>query len=274
VGNEPIQQQSERSGRRVRRTATHRPASTDQHRRQLLADYNRTRSAKIRELLVSTYTPLARSIATRFQGRGVPMEDLHQVACIGLILAIDRYNSAQGASFETYLWPTIVGEIKRHFRDCAWHMKVPRRRQELAVAVRNAQEALTFQWGRSPTVTEVAAELQIAEESVLAAMELAHAYQLPSLEQRMFAPAEPGGAGDKEEESGGTDGNLDAFEMRHAVGQALARLDDRKRLIIRMRYFQQQTQRQVALQLGLSQMQISRLERQALRQLKEMFRVE
>lgn len=274
MGNEPLQQQSDRSGRRVRRTATHRPATSDQQRRQLLADYNRTRSAKVRELLVSTYTPLARSIATRFQGRGVPLEDLHQVACIGLILAIDRYNSDQGAAFETYLWPTIVGEIKRHFRDCAWHMKVPRRRQELAVAVRHVQEALTYQWGRTPSVAEVAAELQVPEDSVLAAMDLAHAYQPPSLEQRMLSTTGTGGTGDRDEESGGPDGDLDAFEMRHAVGQALARLDDRKRLIIRMRYFEQQTQRHVALQLGLSQMQVSRLERQALRQLKELFRTE
>jgi RNA polymerase sigma-B factor len=274
VGNDPIQQQSERSGRRMRRTASRRPASTDQQRRQLLADYNQTRSAKVRELLVSTYTPLARSIATKFQGRGVPLEDLHQVACIGLILAIDRYDSDQGAAFETFLWPTIVGEIKRHFRDCAWHMKVPRRRQEMAVAVRHVQEALTYQWGRSPTVTEIAAELQIAEDGVLAAMELSHAYQPPSLEQRFYPSTANGGAEERCDECGGTDGDLDAFEMRHAVAQALARLDDRKRSIIRMRYFEQQTQRHVALQLGLSQMQISRLERQALRQLKEMFRAE
>jgi RNA polymerase sigma-B factor len=237
----------------------------------MLADYTQTRSSKVRELLVSTYTPLARSIAMKFEGRGVPLEDLHQVAFIGLILAIDRYDLHQGAAFETYLWPTIVGEIKRHFRDCAWHIKVPRRRQELAAAIRHVEEALTCKWGRSPTVEEIAVALQVSEESVLSAMESSHAYQLPSLDQRSLLAT---GHEDGGEERGDLDDDLTAFETRHAVAQALARLDERKRLIIRLRYFEQQTQRQVALTIGLSQMQVSRLERQALCQLKEMFRTD
>src|SRR5262249_40893994 len=146
-------------GRRAKSSAC--LAVTQEHRLQLMAEYRRTGASRVRDELVSTYIPLARSIAARFQGRGVPLEDLYQVACIGLIMAIDRFDAEQGASFETYLWPTIVGEIKRHFRDCAWHVKVPRRRQELAAAIRQAEAALSLESGRSPSVAEIAGSLEV-----------------------------------------------------------------------------------------------------------------
>jgi RNA polymerase sigma-B factor len=255
-------------GRRANRGAC--LAVTQEHRRQLMAEYRRTGASRVRDELVSTYIPLARSIAARFQGRGVPLEDLYQVACIGLVMAIDRFDAEQGASFETYLWPTIVGEIKRHFRDCAWHVKVPRRRQELAAAIRQAEEALSLESGRSPSVAEIAGSLEVTEDEVLAAMELTHAYAPASLEQRA-ASSSPRDLGRPHREKGKPDRELDAVEMRHALQQALSRLDERKQQIVALRYFADQTQRQVAHFLGLSQMQVSRLERQALRQLKELF---
>lgn len=250
-----------------------RPAVNTEYRRRLLAEYRLTGRESVRDELVSTYIPLARSIAAKFQGRGVPLEDLHQVACIGLILAIDRFDGDQGATFETYVWPTIVGEIKRYFRDCAWHVKVPRRRQKLAAEIRGAEESLTRDSGRSPTVEEIARFLEVSEEEVLSAMEITHAYAPPSLDQGSHAPGE-GDENSTRRENGRPDRALDAVETRHALHQALARLDERKRRILALRYFGDLTQRQVAQDLGLSQMQVSRLERQALGQLKELFMIQ
>jgi RNA polymerase sigma-B factor len=238
-----------------------------------MAEFRRTGRESVRDELVSTYIPLARSIAAKFQGRGVPLEDLHQVACIGLILAIDRFDGDQGAAFETYVWPTIVGEIKRYFRDCAWHMKVPRRRQKLAADIRVAEESLSRHCGRCPTVEEIARFLEVTEDEVLAAMEITYAYAPPSLDQEGTAP----GHGDEPRsraENGRPDRALDAVETRHALLQALGHLDERKRRILALRYFGDLTQRQVAQDLGLSQMQVSRLERQALGQLKEFFMIQ
>jgi RNA polymerase sigma-B factor len=262
--------------RRLRRgpvSGPTRPAVKTEYRRQLLGEYRRTGARRVRDELVSTYIPLARSIAAKFQGRGVPLEDLHQVACIGLILAIDRFDGEQGAAFETYVWPTIVGEIKRYFRDCAWHVKVPRRRQKLAAEIRVAEESLSRDSGRCPTVEEIAHFLEVTEEEVLAAMEITHAYAPGSLDQS----GSPSGHGDESRsrgENGRPDRALDVVETRHALQQALSRLDERKRRILALRYFGDLTQRQVAQDLGLSQMQVSRLERQALNQLKELFMIQ
>jgi RNA polymerase sigma-B factor len=246
-----------------------RPAISTEYRRQLLAEYRRTGARRVRDELVSTYIPLARSIAAKFQGRGVPLEDLHQVACIGLILAIDRFDDDQGAAFETYVWPTIVGEIKRYFRDCAWHVKVPRRRQKLAADIRQAEESLSRHSGRCPTVEEIARFLEVTEDEVVAAMEISHAYAPSSLEHGSPRAGREDAADRREK--GKPDRALDVVEMRHALQQALSRLDERKRRILALRYFGDQTQRQVAHDLGMSQMQVSRLERQALHQLKELF---
>src|SRR5205823_3233779 len=153
-----------------------------------------------------------------------------------LVMAIDRFDADQGAAFETYLWPTIVGEIKRHFRDCAWHVKVPRRRQELAAAIRQAEAALSLQSGHSPTVAEIACVLEVAEDDVLAAMELTHAYAPASLEQRA-ASSSPRERSRSNLERGKPDRALDAVEMRHALQQALSLLDERKQQIVALRYF-------------------------------------
>jgi RNA polymerase sigma-B factor len=238
-----------------------------------LSEYRRTGARRVRDELVSTYIPLARSIAAKFQGRGVPLEDLHQVACIGLILAIDRFDGDQGAAFETYVWPTIVGEIKRYFRDCASHVKVPRRRQKLAAEIRVAEESLTRDSGRCPTVEEIARFLEVTEDEVLAAMEITHAYAPSSLDHPPRAPSD-GDSSRSRLENGRPDRALDVVETRHALQQALSRLDERKRRILALRYFGDLTQRQVAQDLGLSQMQVSRLERQALSQLKELFMIQ
>lgn len=274
MGDDTFPQYSCRPWRESRcepHSAAARPAVHTEYRRQLLAEYRRTGARRVRDELVSTYIPLARSIAARFQGRGVPLEDLHQVACIGLILAIDRFDGDQGATFETYVWPTIVGEIKRYFRDCAWHIKVPRRRQKLASEIRSAEESLSRDRGRCPTVEEIARFLEVTEDEVLAAMEITHAYAPSSLD---LSPAGPDDSSRARHEKGRPDRALDVIEIRHALQQALSRLDERKRRILALRYFGDLTQRQVAQDLGLSQMQVSRLERQALSQLKELFMIQ
>lgn len=270
MGDDTFPQYPRRAARGRPTAAPTPPEVNPEYRRQLLAEYRRTGSRRVRDELVSTYIPLARSIAAKFQGRGVPLEDLHQVACIGLILAIDRFDNDQGAAFETYVWPTIVGEIKRYFRDCAWHVKVPRRRQRLAAEIRQAEESLSRHSGRCPTVEEIARFLEVTEDEVVAAMEISHAYAPSSLEQGS-APAGHEDASRNGREKGNPDRALDAVETRHALQQVLSRLDERKRRILALRYFGDLTQRQVALDLGVSQMQVSRLERQALHQLKELF---
>jgi RNA polymerase sigma-B factor len=252
-----------------RPTRRENPAFTLEYRRRLFTEYQRTGASRVRDELVATYMPLARSIAIRFQGRGVPLEDLCQVACIGLIMAVDRYDTRQGAAFETYLWPTIVGEIKRYFRDCAWHVKVPRRRQQLAAEIRGAEERLAGETGRYPSLSEIAGALGIADEEVAAALEVNYAYAPTSLEERLSSAQNPDSLR-PHRERGKRDRNLDAVEMRMALVQALEQLDERKRTILGRRYFAGETQRQVASDLGLSQMQVSRLERQALRQLREL----
>jgi RNA polymerase sigma-B factor len=245
------------------------PVSTLEYRRQLLTKYQRTGDGRVRDELVATYMPLVRSIAARFQGRGVPMEDLIQVACIGLVVAIDRYDARQGVAFETYLWPTIVGEIKRYFRDCAWHVKVPRRRQKLAAEIREVEERLAGQTGRYPSLTEIARALGVADEEIAAALEVNYAYAPTSLEQRLSSAQNPESLRPNRER-GKRDRNLDAVELRTALLQALEHLEERKRQILGRRYLVGETQRQVAQDLGLSQMQVSRLERQALRQLRDL----
>jgi RNA polymerase sigma-B factor len=222
-----------------------------------LPDGESEKRAQLREVLVRANLPLVEHLARRFANRGEPLDDLTQVATIGLLKAIDRFSVERGVEFSTYATPTIVGEIKRHFRDRGWSIRVPRRLQEMRLSLANATAELTQELGRSPTVAELAAALQITQDSVLEGLESANAYATVSLDAQ-------DGHGDEESASmldtlGQIDAELGNVEYRASLRPLLAELDPRDRQILMLRFFHGYTQSQIASELGMSQMHVSRL---------------
>ncbi|MET8067767.1 SigB/SigF/SigG family RNA polymerase sigma factor, partial [Micromonospora sp. NPDC005313] len=211
------------------------------------------------------WLPLANHLAHRYGGRGEPSDDLAQTAAIGLIKAIDKFDPSRGVDFAGYAIPTIIGELKRHFRDRTWDIRVPRRLQELRLAISDANSTLLQTLGRSPTVADIAAHLKLTEEEVLEGLEGARAYNAVSL-------STPTGDGERATELGdllgGEDGEFELAEMRVALGPALATLDQREQKILTLRFYGNLTQSQIAEQIGVSQMHVSRLLARALTKLR------
>jgi RNA polymerase sigma-B factor len=212
---------------------------------------------------------LVRYLASRFANRGEPIEDLVQVGTIGLINAVDRFDPSRGNRFSTYAAPTIVGEIKRHFRDKAWNLKVPRRLQELNLAGSKAVDTLTQVLGRSPTIPEIARHLHATEEETIEAIELGNAYETVSLDSRMENQGESTPL-TLAEFIGGEDGALLGVEAFEDLRDAIQNLDERERTIISLRFFSDLSQTEVARRLKISQMHVSRLQQKALRKLKSL----
>jgi RNA polymerase sigma-B factor len=215
-----------------------------------------------RDQIVEQFMPLVRKIASRYAGRGEPMEDLVQVGSIGLVLAIERFDVERGVKFTTYAVPTIVGEIQRHFRDRAWAVHVPRRMKELSLKLARTIEAATGDLGRAPTIAELAADTGLEEEEVVEALETYHAYSTRSLSQ-------PLGLGDSDEGTvedlfGAPEEGYDEVEHAVLLESGLAALDDRERAIIELRFFEGLTQSEIAVRVGISQMHVSRLLRRSL----------
>src|SRR5579875_3591685 len=230
--------------------------STPRH--ELRADFVTfvdTRDPALRDKLVSSYLGLAEYLARRFANRGEPLDDLVQVASLGLVKAVDRFDPERGVEFSTYATHTIVGELKRHFRDKGWAIRAPRRMQELYLRLGKVVGTLSQQLGRSPTIAEVAAELRVSEEEVLEALEAGQAYRSTSLD----APA----AGDEGEtlgmRLGDEDASLGDVESRATLSPLLAQLPRREQLVLHMRFFEGLTQSEIAERLGISQMHVSRL---------------
>jgi len=230
---------------------------------RLLERYHRTGDLEARDELVVRFMPLARQLAARYRHGGEPLEDLVQVACVGLIKAVDRYDPERGNGFTRYAVPTMLGEIKRHFRDKAWSVHVPRATQELVLKVGEALGELPSKLGRSPTPRDVAAVTGAPVEDVLEAMEAATAYEAVSLD----APRP--GASDEEgwtlsdslsdEEQG-----YELVEIGETLRGTLEALPARERLILRLRFEEDLTQAEIAEQVGVSQMHVSRLLRRSL----------
>jgi RNA polymerase sigma-B factor len=212
-------------------------------------------AARLRGELVELHLPLAEYLARRFGNRGEPHEDLVQVATIGLIKAIDRFDLERGVAFSTYATPTIVGEIKRHFRDRGWTIRVPRRLQEIQAVINQAVSDLGQELGRSPTVAELATRVGMSEEEILEGLESANAYSPLSLD----APDPSGEVGAVIEQLGDYDDALDAVVDRETVKPLLDQLDARAKRILLLRFFRNMTQSQIAEELGISQMHVSRL---------------
>jgi RNA polymerase sigma-B factor len=222
--------------------------------RALLVEYHRTRDLEIRDQLVAANLRLALHLARRFANRGVSLDDLEQVASLGLLRAIDRFDPSRGLEFSTFATPTIMGELKRHFRDKGWSVRVPRRVQELHLLLNATVADLTHQLGRSPTIAELAMATRSSEEEVLEAMEAAQAYRSASIDGRTSSHPDAG-----EAQLGADDLGLFQAENRLLVDELLAHLAPREQLLLRLRFYDEMTQQQIAERLGVSQMHVSRL---------------
>jgi RNA polymerase sigma-B factor len=221
--------------------------------------------ARLRDELVEMHLPLVEYLARRFRNRGEPLDDLVQVATIGLIKSVDRFDLERGVEFSTYATPTIVGEIKRHFRDKGWAIRVPRRLQELKLSLTKATSELSQRLGRSPTVAELAGHLGMSEEEVLEGLESANAYSAVSLD------APDGGDDDSPavaDTLGVEDESLEGVEYRESLKPLLDQLPPREKRILLLRFFGNMTQSQIAADLGISQMHVSRLLARTLTQLR------
>jgi RNA polymerase sigma-B factor len=228
--------------------------------RELLRRLHEHGDVAARERLVQRHLPLVRSLARRYAGRGEALEDIEQVGAIGLLKAIDRFELGRDVSLATYATPTVVGEIKRHFRDKGWAIRVPRALQELNARMSSTIDRLTSRLGRSPSVAEIAGELKTTPEEVLEALEVGTAYTTLSLS------AGPTGEDESDplESLGEEDVEFERSEDRVSLAPALAHLPAREQEILRMRFEEGLPQTQIADRVGLSQMHISRLIRKAL----------
>ncbi len=234
--------------------------ATRQRSAELFADLDaaHTDAARrvARDALVHLHLPLVEHCARRFRNRGEPFEDLVQVGTIGLLKSVDRFDSERGVEFSTYATPTIIGEIKRYFRDKGWAIRVPRRLQELRMQIASATGELTQDLGRSPTPRELAETIGCSVEEIVEGLESSNAYSTLSLD-----------ASDDSDEGGapmlaalGTDDvNLEHVDIRESIKPLLDQLDAREKRILLLRYFKNMTQSQIAAEIGVSQMHVSRL---------------
>ena len=259
---------AERAAARAARRASSGKAAWDKDRtRELFRRFKQEGDAEARDQLIVNHINLVRFLASKFKNRGESLEDLVQVGTIGLIKAIDRFDPERGLEFTTYATPTIMGEIKRHFRDKGWSVRVPRRLQELSAKVNQASDELTNQLQRSPSVAEIAEHLGTSVDEVLEAMESSSAYS--------SVPLEGGGGGEEDETPSiidhyaTEDPDLAASDDRIVLEQAIADFSPREQEIIRMRFEQGLTQVEIAEREGISQVQVSRLLRRALRRLQD-----
>ncbi|HEY8480448.1 MAG TPA: SigB/SigF/SigG family RNA polymerase sigma factor [Spirillospora sp.] len=238
----------------------------------LLEEMNRLaeddpRRERLRARIVDLHAPLVRGVARRYAGRGEPIDDLQQVAYLGLVKAINRFDPGIGDRFVTYAYPVVTGEVKRHFRDRTWGVRVSRRIQELRPILQRTVQEFTREHGRSPTTREIAALMEISEEETVEVIVACDAYRPLSLE----APADGAHGGDTGtvgEHLGSDDPALDAFIEGHALGPLIDELPERERTILLLRFFGNKTQTQIAEQIGLSQMHVSRLLRATLDRLR------
>ncbi len=220
---------------------------------------------KLRDELVRGFLPVAQHIARRFSNRGEPLDDLVQVATLGLIKAIDRYSPERGSDFFSFAVPTISGEVRRHFRDLGWSMRVPRRLKDLHVSINGAVSELSQSLGRAPKPTEIADRLGVPVADVLEGLEASEAYRSSSLDEMLSSEQ---GSATVGELVGAADAELDRVDFRQALRPVLAELAERERTIVLLRFFGNMTQTQIADRVGISQMHVSRLLAQTLDRLR------
>ena len=260
-----VKSDAAREARRRMRAAS-REAWDRETTRELFRRVREEGDDDARQQLVLNHLNLVRFLAAKFKNRGEPLEDLIQVGTIGLIKAIDRFDTDRGLEFTTYATPTILGEIKRHFRDKGWSVRVPRRLQELSAKVNQASEELTNELSRSPSVAEVAERLGVSVDEVLEAMESSSAYS--------SVPLEGDGGGDEDSPSvidtfATEDAELAGADDRIDLEEAISSFSPREQEVLRLRFSDGLTQAQIAERLGVSQVQVSRLLRRTLQRMQE-----
>jgi RNA polymerase sigma-B factor len=228
--------------------------------------FERREESDVRDELVRRYLPLAETLARRYQYSGQPLDDLVQIASIGLIKSVDRFDTSRGVTFESYAIPTILGELKRYHRDLGWSVRMPRRLQEQALLLKDAFPVLAQELGRSPTVREIAQHTHMSEEEVLEAMDAQDAYATISIDAPLDDTGEAATLGDR------LTTDDDDFEVAEGWAEFiphLRKLPEREQRIIVLRFFHDRTQSQIADELGISQMHVSRLLAQTLRDLRD-----
>ncbi len=269
--NEAVQASAEeqKAARRAARRASRGTPAWDKDRtRKLFAQYKETNDPEVRDQLIMSHLNLVRFLASKFKNRGEPLDDLIQVGTIGLIKAIDRFEPDRGLEFTTYATPTIMGEIKRHFRDKGWSVRVPRRLQELSAKINQVTDDLTKELQRSPSIEEIAQRLETTVEEVLEAMESSSAYS--------SVPLEGGSSGADGDETPSIidqyvteDEDLAGSDDRIVLEEAIRDFSPREQEIIRMRFVEGLTQVEIAEKLDISQVQVSRLLRRTLKRIQE-----
>ena len=237
--------------------------TTDADERQLLRRWRDHADEQARSELVERTLPLARTLARRYANKGEALDDLEQVAALGLVKAIERFDLDREVRFTTYAVPTIAGEIKRHFRDRGWMVRVPREVQELSARLSITRERLTRELGRSPTVPELARAAGAGIEQVLEALGAADAYRALSLDEPLADGLGP------LDSLGSDDAGFERVEQRHLLRSGMTRLPAREREILHLRFYEGLTQREIAGRIGVSQMHVSRLIRRSIEALRE-----
>ena len=210
--------------------------------------------SELRERAIEAWLPLAYHLAYRYRGRGEPVDDLVQVAVVGLIESVDRFENGRGTGFTTYAIPSVLGELKRHFRDRCWSMRVPRRAQERWLSIRGVRDALAQELGRTPTAPDIASRLGVGADEVMEGLQAAGVYRPVSL-------SAPMNDGDREigDLLGACDYGFELTEFRMALRTALTEIGERERIILGLRFYEDLTQKQIAARFGISQMHVSRL---------------
>jgi len=234
----------------------------------LFTRWRRDRDPRARDQLTEQFLPLAKTLARRYRRSSEPFEDLVQVASLGLIKAIDRFDPSRGLAFSSFAVPTILGELKRYFRDSGWAVHVPRGAQERSRKIEDASRVLTGRTGRPPTVTELSQFLEVSQEEVLEGLEAAQAYATVSLDAPR--PADEDSGETYVDTIGGEDHRLAIADELVSTEMAISRLDTRDRRILYLRFVEDLTQTEIAARIGVSQMQVSRLLRRSLARLREL----
>jgi RNA polymerase sigma-B factor len=242
------------------------PSERAKEDRRLLRRYHRRGDVAARDELVARFLPLARQLARRYQRGNEPLDDLVQVASIGLVKAVDRFDPDRGTAFSSYAVPTILGELKRYFRDSGWAVHVPRGMQERVMTVNQAVSKLSRELGRSPTAAEISLETGMENEVVLEALEAAIAYDAVSLDTPRTSEEEDGDT--YADTVGVVDERFELVEYKSAIGPTMQALPTRDRLVLKLRFEEDLTQLEIAERIGVSQMHVSRLIRRALKRLR------
>jgi RNA polymerase sigma-B factor len=248
------------------------PGGGTREDRRLLIRYHEEGDASAREELVERFLPLARQLARRYQRQNEPLDDLMQVASMGLVKAIDRFDPKRGTAFSTYAVPTILGELKRYFRDSGWAVHVPRGMQERVMKLDQASQELHRKLGRSPSASELADELNLTSEEVLEAMEAASAYDAISLEEQRGSDSRDSQEPTYADSLGSEEERYELVEYGATIAPTMKALSERERLILHLRFVEDLTQSEIADRIGVSQMHVSRLIRRALARLRAVAR--